>query len=60
MPPQGWGLGAVDVVGAIKIVGGSMKEESQETKIHEHSFLFGDLSESIEPSWSSNGDLFLG
>ena len=59
MPPQGWGLGAVGVVGAIKIVEGSIEDKSQETKIHEHSFLFGDLSESIEPSWTSNGYLFL-
>ena len=26
MPPQGWGLGAVGVVGAIKIVEGSIEE----------------------------------
>ena len=59
MPPQGWGLGAVGVVGAIKIVEGSIEDKPQETKIHEHSFLFGDLSESIDPGWTSNGYLFL-
>ena len=55
----GVGTGGWGVVGAIKIVEGSIEDKLQETKIHEHSFLFGDLSESIELSWASNGDLFL-
>ena len=55
----GVGTGDWGVVGAIKIVEGSIEDKPQETKIHEHSFLFGDLSESVDPGWTSNGDLFL-
>ena len=55
----GVGTGGWGVVGAIKIVEGSIEDKPQETKIHEHSFLLSDLSEPIEPRWTSNGDLFL-